>query len=75
LVLCLWACPGWFTSGLDEVWMRAKQIHTVTGAKNMAHTLQRAHPDFVAVFSHGLAGFWERSCEFRSPPLASPWYV
>ena len=33
--------PILYYPDVDKVWMRAKQIHTFTGAKNMTHTLQR----------------------------------
>jgi hypothetical protein len=41
LVLSGEIVPILYYPDADEVWMRAKQIHTFTGAKNMTHTLQR----------------------------------
>jgi hypothetical protein len=41
LVLSGEIVPILYYAETDEVWMRAKQIHTFTGATTMAHTLQR----------------------------------
>ena len=37
--------PMLYYADTDEVWLRAKQIHTFTGAASMAQTLQRVDGD------------------------------
>jgi len=37
--------PMLYYADADEVWLRAKQIHTFTGAASMAQTLQRVDGD------------------------------